>query len=237
MGSVAQPGNRPHSVFTIDESMTLHYAPKSINTLARLIGRSVSRALWFIKYNGLEHIPPPGETGFIVAANHQTYLDPVWIASPIAGHKFRFMAISTAFDWPLIGPLIKYLGSFPVSNDRRGAVRAYNESVATLQDGGVLFIFPEGERRHSDDRSFEFKTGAAKIAIAAGVPILPVTITGGDRVWPQGKRLPQLFSRVTVTYHPRIQPPIEPIRSNVDVAAKQLTDELAAVINAYQSVT
>lgn len=212
----------------------IHYAPNSINILARWIAWTVSKILWFIKYDGLENIPRETKSGFLVAANHQTYLDPLWIAPPISGQRFRFMAIASAFGWPVIGPLIKYLGSFPVTNDRRGAVRAFRESIDTLKDGGVLFIFPEGERRFADDNSFEFKTGAAKIAIAADVPILPVTIDGGERIWPQGKRFPRLFRRVTVTYHPISFPPHELKSGSVDETALEWTATLERTINRYQ---
>lgn len=116
------------------------------------------------------------------------------------------MAWDKAFGWPLLGRIIRKLGAFPVN---RNAAGAYRNAVATLREGGALVIFPEGAREFADGRLLDFKKGVARIAIQAGVPILPVTIRGGNRVWPQRQRLPRFFRRVEVIYHPVIELPAE----------------------------
>ncbi len=80
----------------------------------RLIAYIISKTFWFIRYNGRENIPDKSAGGFLIASNHQTYIDPVWICLPMR-RKFRFMAFDRAFEWRIIGPLIRYLGAFPVS--------------------------------------------------------------------------------------------------------------------------
>ena len=65
-------------------------------------------------------------------------------------------------------------------------------------------IFPEGGRGNPDGSTKKFKAGAVRMALEAGVPILPVTIRGGERVWPSTHRLPRLGCQIEITYHPPI---------------------------------
>ncbi len=169
----------------------------------RSIAFTISRVFWFIRFSGIENIPPNNSGPYLIASNHQTYIDPVWITIPLRGPA-RFMAIGKAFNWPLIGRFIRYLGAFPVSQTPSGARAAIKESIESLKEGAVLVVFPEGGRSFADGRLGEFKTGAAAIATAAGVPVLPVTISGGNRIWPQKQKYPHLFRRVTVKYHPPV---------------------------------
>ena len=112
------------------------------------------------------------------------------------------MAFDKAFEWRFIGPLITYLGSFPVSIEVGGTLKAMKEALRSLKDGAVLTVFPEGAREFADGTLLPFKTGAVRIAHQAGVPILPVTIRGANRIWPQKQKYPNLFRRVEIIYHP-----------------------------------
>ncbi len=171
-----------------------------------LTGYLISKTCWFIRYSGRENIPPASIGGFVISANHQTYVDPVWIVLPMR-RKLRFMAFDKAFEWRFIGPLITYCGSFPVSLEVGGTLKAMKEALRSLRDGAVLAVFPEGAREFADGEMFPFKTGAVRIARQAGVPILPVTIRGGNRIWPQGQKYPNLFRRVEIIYHPLFELP------------------------------
>ena len=82
--------------------------------------------------------------------------------------------------------------------------RATREAVRLLQDGAALMIFPEGERT-LDGTVQRFKPGAFRLAVAVKAPVLPVTIVGGNRSWPPGRALPRP-GRITITYHPPLQP-------------------------------
>lgn len=180
------------------------YPSEVIVDLLRLVAYVVSKALWFIRYNGLDNIPRNSSPGFLIAANHQTYVDPVWVVLPLR-RKFRFMAIEKAFEWRFLGPLIRYLGAFPVSTGTRGHAKVVRDAIRSLRDGAVLTIFPEGAREFGDGRSLEFKPGAVMIALAANTPILPVTIRGGHRIWPQKQKWPRIFRGVQVSYHPMLE--------------------------------
>lgn len=139
------------------------------------------------------------------------------------------MAIGDAFSWPLIGKLIRYIGAFPVSTTRAGAISAMKESLRTLRDGAVLVVFPEGAREFAAGELLEFKSGAVKIAVQAKVPILPVTISGGNRIWPQKQRYPQLFRRVTITYHPVVYLSESDLAPSDDELS-ELTDQIKTII-------
>ena len=171
--------------------------------LLRLIGYTISKTVWFIRYTGRENIPDRSVGGFLISANHQTYVDPVWVCLPMR-RKLRFMAVDKAFEWRFIGPLIRYLGAFPVSMETGGTLKAMKYALRELNEGAVLTVFPEGAREFADGEFFPFKTGAVRIAMQAGVPILPVTITGGNRIWPQKQKYPRLFRRVEIVYHPLV---------------------------------
>lgn len=138
------------------------------------------------------------------------------------------MAWERAFEWPFVGWFIRSLGAFPVSLEKGGSLSAMKNALATFKAGGALVIFPEGAREFADGELLEFKHGAARIAIQAGVPILPVTIRGGNRVWPQNQRYPRFFRRVEVIYHPVISSGGYSENAGSDV--ERLTDDLRTVI-------
>jgi 1-acyl-sn-glycerol-3-phosphate acyltransferase len=180
------------------------HPPRIINQMARAFAWLVSKPLWFIRFRGRDNIPPDDTGAYLIAANHQTYLDPAWIGIPIR-HDLRFMAWDEAFGWRFIGPMIRYLGAFPVSLDTGGTIKAMKQALRALKDGAALVVFPEGGRELADGEFLPFKNGVVRIAQQAGVPILPVTIRGGNRVWPREQKYPHIFRRVTITYHPLMQ--------------------------------
>lgn len=112
------------------------------------------------------------------------------------------MTYDKAFEWRFLGRLIEYLGSFPVKHPIDTSKRFFVESIRSLRDGATLVVFPEGAREFADGKMFEFKSGAMRIALKAGVPVLPVTIRGGNRIWPQRQRYPNIFRRIEIIYHP-----------------------------------
>ena len=194
-----------------------------------MTGLFISKILWRIKFHGLENIPQDLKSGLIVVANHQTYFDPFWICFKIR-RKFRFMAWDKAFDWFLIGKFIRYLGAFPVSLERGGTIKTLKQTLAALRDGATLVIFPEGSRGFSDGKMLEFKTGAARLAIEANVPILPVTVRGGNRVWAQDIKFPRL-GKVEIIYHPLMK--VAPTENNngIDLYVNELTEKLVEIIS------
>ncbi|MBP6002767.1 MAG: 1-acyl-sn-glycerol-3-phosphate acyltransferase [Pyrinomonadaceae bacterium] len=190
-------------------SKSAKYPPQFIVTMLQFIAYAISKTVWFIRYEGGKNIPPVTSGGFLIAANHQTYLDPVWICLPMR-RRIRYLAIEKAFGWRFIGPLIRFLGAFPVKQTDGLSVSSIKEALHSLREGAVLTIFPEGGREFEDGVMFPFKQGAVRLAIQAGVPILPVTVRGGNLIWPQGRHYPRVFRRVEIIYHPLLNVQAEP---------------------------
>ena len=183
-----------------------------------------SRVLWKIEFNGVENVPESG--GVIVAANHQTYIDPFWLSLPIK-RPTRYLAWSAAFRWPLVGTGLRWLGAWPLALEGSDPA-AIRTSLQWLRNGGVVVIFPEGARSTDTGALDRFKAGAVRLELEAQVPILPVTIKGGNRVWPRGWRFPRL-GKVVVTYHPLYCP--EPcLNEETRACARRESERLAKVI-------
>lgn len=183
-----------------------------------------SKVLWKIEFVGLENVPKDG--GLIIAANHQTYIDPFWLSLPIK-RPTRYLAWSAAFSWPVVGKCLTWFGAWPLALEGSDPA-AIRRSLQWLRDGGAVVIFPEGGRSNSTGALERFKAGAVRLALEANVPILPVTIRGGNRVWPRGWRLPHL-GKVVIVYHPlHHAAPID--KEETRACARRESEELAQVI-------
>jgi 1-acyl-sn-glycerol-3-phosphate acyltransferase len=223
LSSAADTGGKEGGRKKADSPEPRH-APQWLLDALRPAIRGLSRALWRISYRGLEHVPGAG--GLVIAANHQTYVDPFWVGSRV-DRPVRYLAWNEAFKWPLMGRALELLGAWPIVLDR-GNPTAHRRSLQWLRSGGAIMIFPEGQRAYADGEFSRFKAGAVRLALEAGVPVLPVTIRGGQRVWPRGQRLPRA-GRVEVVFHPpRLPAPLpgEDTRHTV----QRETEALAAAI-------
>ena len=100
-------------------------------------------------------------------------------------------------------------------------------SVTTLE-GGAVVIFPEGGRGESSGKMLRFKGGAVRLALEAAVPILPITIRGGHRVWPAGRHVP-LPAPVEIIYHELFQVE-QRVGEETRACARRETERLAAII-------
>ena len=143
---------------------------------------------------GAENIP--AESGAMLAGNHTGYADFILLGTGpyLHGERLvRFMAKKSVFEVPVLGWLLKLMKHVPVDRARGGASIA--PAVEMLREGNLVGIFPEA----TISRSFElanFKTGAARIAHQAGVPLVPCVIWGSQRIWT--KDLPKHFRNVPV---------------------------------------
>jgi 1-acyl-sn-glycerol-3-phosphate acyltransferase len=145
------------------------------------LSRPVLRLLWRYQARGIENLPPGG---FVLAAGHHSNFDPWPLGIALSKTRFvRFMAKSELFWWPL-GPIIQAIGGFKV---RRG--EADRDALSTARrlarEGNVVAMFPEGTRRSKGlrkRRQVEVHDGAARIALGAGVPLVPAALAGTDRL-------------------------------------------------------
>jgi 1-acyl-sn-glycerol-3-phosphate acyltransferase len=189
--------------------------------------RPLFKILWRLEYHERQNIPQDRPGGLIVASNHQSYIDPFWIGVPI-NRPLRFLAWDKACNWFIVGPFIRKLGAFPV-NLERGGKDSYKTSIRVLREGSTLVIFPEGSREEADGKLLPVKTGTVRIAVEAGVSILPVTIRGGNRVWPQKQIFPR-FRKVHITFHPILEIN-KPADMDVRAYAAQMSEILGKIID------
>lgn len=150
------------------------------------LARLVFRGLGFrFTITGDEHVPRTG--GAVMAINHVGYLDFTFagLAARPAGRLVRFMAKKEVFDHKVSGPLMRGMKHIPV--DRHGAAAdSYQAAVKSLASGEIVGVFPEATISQSFELK-EFKTGAARMAMEAGVPILPCVVWGSQRVFTKGR--------------------------------------------------
>lgn len=198
--------------------------PQWVLEIIRVIVNFISRLFFKIEFSGVENIPKEG--GVIVAANHQTYLDPFWLSLQIK-RPTRYLAWSAAFTWPIVGTFLNWFGAWPLALEGSDPA-AIRRSLLWLREGGAVVIFPEGGRSTASGSLDRFKVGAVRLALEADVPILPVTIKGGNRIWPRGWRLPHL-GKVVVTYHPLYHASPAP-NEETRAYARRESEKLAQVI-------
>lgn len=199
--------------------------PEPVLKLLRPCARATSRLLWQVRWKGTENIPSNG--GLIIAANHQTYIDPFWVGA-LVKRPLRFLAWDEAFGWPVVGKAMKWLGAWPLQLEKSDPT-AIKRSLQWLRDGGAVVMFPEGGRGNPDGSLRRFKPGAVRIALESGVPILPVTIRGGERVWANTMRVPRVRRHVEVIYHPLIK--VEQLENeDVRECARRESERLSEIV-------
>jgi 1-acyl-sn-glycerol-3-phosphate acyltransferase len=138
------------------------------------------RFLFRTRWEGVDDLP---EGGFVLASNHASNFDAWPIAVGVRSRFLRFMTKAELFRPPL-GPICRALGGFPIHRGEPDRA-ALATAVGLCEDGNVVVMFPEGTRRSKGllkRRVPEPHTGAARIALRAGVPLVPVGLAGTDRL-------------------------------------------------------
>jgi 1-acyl-sn-glycerol-3-phosphate acyltransferase len=185
---------------------------------------------WRVETTGAHHLPSTG--GVVVATNHVGYLDFVFVGygARERNRLVRFLAKKEVFDHKVAGPLMRGMKHIPV--DRFGqAGTALDLSIQALRRGEVIGMFPEG----TISRSFvprEGKTGAARMAMGAGVPMVPGAVWGTQRILTKGR--PKNFERhipIFVQFDAPI--PYEP-DDDPGVVTKRLMTSIDGMVTALQ---
>lgn len=142
----------------------------------------VMKFLFRLEAHGVENLPADG--GFVLAANHTSNFDPWPLGFPLWPHRqLYFMAKVELFN-PVLGPPLRAGGAFPVKRGESD-VQAVETAVRLCREGRIVTMFPEGTRKSKGiTKKFEHRprSGAARIALAAGVPLVPAAIKGTDRL-------------------------------------------------------
>ena len=191
----------------------------------------VLRAIWRPTVHGLEHVPRTG--GVILASNHLSFVDSVVIPSEVP-RKVVFLAKSDYFTGS--GPKgmasrlwFEGLGMLPVDrDDTRAAIASLEIALDVLGRGEAFGIYPEGTRSR-DGRLYRGRTGVAHLALTAGVPVVPVGLTGTEKVQPVGSSRPRVVP-ITVSFGKPIDVAGRFEGVPLGRARREVTDEVMAAI-------
>ena len=175
---------------------------------------------------GRENVPK--EEPFLVISNHQSNIDPPLIGASL-GRQAKFLAKDSLFRNPLLGALMRSYGAFPIRRD--GAdLEGSMWALGQLKAGQPLVLFPEGSR--SPDGMKRALPGAAFLALKAGVPVVPVGITGSGRLGPMWRILVPT-GRITVTFGQAFTLPVEegrPDRDRLESLTQLMMGRVAALL-------
>jgi 1-acyl-sn-glycerol-3-phosphate acyltransferase len=181
-----------------------------------------------ITYQNLQNIPRTG--GVVIAVNHTSYVD--WLPAALAvhyrGRRIRYMIKAEMQQVKVVDFLIKHTKTIPVN--RGAGSEAYGEAVRLLRAGEVVGVMPEA----TISRSFElkdFKTGAARMALEAEVPTVPVIVWGAQRIWT--KDHPRNIGRKRIPVIVAAGRPLSPA-GDVEHLDAALRDEMTSVLHRVQ---
>jgi len=183
----------------------------------------------------------PASGGFVLAMNHLSHLDPLTAAHLVYDHGRlpRYLAKAGLFRNPALGHFMRAAGQIPVEREGRAAAGAYSAAVAAVRAGQCVVVYPEGTITR-DPRQWPMtgKSGAARIALETGCPVLPVGQWGAQEVLPAYTARPHLLPRHTI--HMRVGDPVDlsdlraqaPDGGPTARAVAQATDRIMAAITA-----
>lgn len=180
-----------------------------IRTL-RPVLRGVTRTDW----RGAANIPAAG--GFVIAPNHVSYVDPIVLGHFLVdrGRAPRFLAKDMLFDAPFVGRIMAGTGQIPVYRESSRAIDAYAAALVALREGACVCVLPEGTIT-KDPQMWPMtgKTGAARLALETGLPLVPVGIWGTQQI--------------LRAYHDKVPRLLPPKRVQVYAGAPVELDDLA----------
>ncbi|HEX5542294.1 MAG TPA: lysophospholipid acyltransferase family protein [Micromonospora sp.] len=199
-------------------------------TVGQLTVGASMRLLWRPTVEGVENIPVSG--GAIFASNHLSVADELFLGATVPRHlafwaKAEYFT-GTGFRGWLTRSVLTGLGAIRVERaGGRAALAAFDAAIPVLKAGDLVAVYPEGTRS-PDGRLYRGRTGVARLALAAGVPVIPVGVLGTDKVQPIGVRVPRLGAgKVTIRFG-------KPMHFNDRLddrsSLRQITDEVMAEI-------
>ncbi|MDQ3952340.1 MAG: 1-acyl-sn-glycerol-3-phosphate acyltransferase [Actinomycetota bacterium] len=154
------------------------------------------KGLYRIRVEGLENVPKKGAA--ILAANHLSFLDSFFIPLVVKWRKVTYLAKADYFKSWKTSWFFKSCGQ--ISCERGGGDKSQQSleiALDVLKEGNLLGIYPEGTRS-PDGYLYRGRTGVARLALAAGVPVIPVGLVGTEKVMPKSAKIPRLWGRTKV---------------------------------------
>ena len=151
-------------------------------------------------WTGMENIPPSG--GVIIVSNHASHFDPLVVAHFIygAGRWPRFLGKASLFRVPVVGAFLRKVQQIPVERGSVEAVKSLDVLVDAIQQGGAVVIYPEGTTtREPGLWPMRGKTGAARLALQTGAPVIPIGNWGAAQVFDPRTQKIKIRPRTPVT--------------------------------------
>lgn len=158
-------------------------------------------------WRGTEYVP---DGGAVVVVNHVSHVDPLTFAHFVYdnGRLPRFLAKDSVFKVPFVGMVVRGAKQIPVYRESGNASLAYAAAVAAVRDGELVAIYPEATlTRDPGGWPMVGKTGAARVALETGAPVIPVAQWGPQEILPPYTKRPKLLPRRTM--HVRAGPPVD----------------------------
>jgi 1-acyl-sn-glycerol-3-phosphate acyltransferase len=180
-------------------------------------------------WRGAEHLT--GEDGVILVANHVSHADPLVLAHFVfdAGRWPHFLGKASLFKVPVVGWILHQSRQIPVERGTVDAARSLDALVAAVRDGGAVVIYPEGTTtREPDLWPMRGKTGAARLALTTGAPVIPIAMWGPERMFDPRTTRFSLRPRIPVTVV--AGPPVDLSRWTGAPPTKATLDEMTEEI-------
>lgn len=196
--------------------------PPLLYNIVAVLSWPILRGLFRLRDRGSENVPVDG--GCVLACNHLSSFDPWPLGMPLWPHRWlRFMAKAELYWWPAT-LVLDTAGAFKVRRGRAD-VEAIETAVRLAREGNVVVMFPEGTRRVKGlvkKHQARARSGAARIALMADVPLVPAAVAGTDRLLRLGP--------LRVAYGPPIE--MDDLRARADHrhASEEATERLMAQI-------
>jgi 1-acyl-sn-glycerol-3-phosphate acyltransferase len=174
---------------------------------------------------GMAHLPAVG--GVIIVPNHISHADPLVVGHYIndAGRWPQFLGKASIFRVPVVGYILRKARQIPVERGSVDAARSLETMVAAVKDGGAVVIYPEGTTtREPDLWPMRGKTGAARVALITGAPVIPIAMWGPERMFDPRTAKLNLRPRIPVTVV--AGPPLDLHRWAGAAPTKQVLDEM-----------
>ncbi|HEU4424885.1 MAG TPA: lysophospholipid acyltransferase family protein [Pilimelia sp.] len=198
---------------------------RSVAMFLLVVVNAFTRRTW----SGQQHIPATG--GVIIVPNHVSHADPLIAAHFVycAGRWPQYLAKASVFAVPVVGWLLLKVKQIPVERGTVEAAKSLEALTAALSDGGTVIIYAEGTTsREPDLWPMRGKTGAARLALATGAPVIPVAMWGPQRIFDPRTRKVRIRPRSPVTV--KAGPPVDLSRWAGAPPNKETLDEMTEAI-------